>query len=1018
MLFRLAGWIEQRISANRARARLYRKKLHRGWLATLRVGKVLWVARVSTASVLLGFIVMSALPQARDVFADTSPGVVWWSFFFVALFWLWAVPVHYAARRALAWEDWATPRDSPLLRSSRRRDERGRLLPVEERTRLQAMYETPVKWIPRLLGLACFVAVYVGLSGAAENLEPANSLARADEALAQIGSLKIVTVILFFVFLVFVCYRRDLMAGWFKIKGKSGTADFTYADDANSKPVPAKSRYAIVDGDLTWFRHLLSRRRRHAYYADATADLYFDLVVLGLIAIISVAFLAAFIFPFELSGKYARRAVLLVFMLGAWVLGLTYLSAWSHRLKAPLIVLVIGFVVVISTLSTRFHDVRAIEQPTPPDNPPSVAERQKRLDQAILEWKELHNISGKDCLGAKSGCARPIIVAGQGGASRAAFFTATVLGELLDRTRYPELLEDAVSAASPGGTSSRPDDFGRRLFAISSVSGSSLGAVVFRAALADASDIKTAGAEKPPSGQTSAETAKTDDISAPNKEWRWQRGPCHRPDDQWFHYSNDRTSPFPWTWRDCLQVILSGDFLSPVFVGLAFRDHLSIAPGRFNRPLWTDRATLLEEAWERRYEQVVATGQIKQDATPVFSQRLAEKFGYVAGRVSRAGGAPEWMPLLFLNGSSVTTGRRIVVSDVQPWFCGSKLRLDDYKDDRSDEEKLRTILNSGNEEAKEKLQTFLRKGGASQEEIDILVDRDNRKSKPFQLYSEAYDFFELRSGITNFSTAVSINDACPEGKDSGQAMEAKVFAPAADIRMSTAATLSARFPIVSPHGVVRNLSGDVTDYVVDGGYFENDGLVTASDIAKALMAHRLRPVIVRITNEPEPPRDASEGAPNVIVRPPPPKAGEIGWWQGFLAPLFGLYQTRAGHGVEAAKAVFEMYDRVDRAATDEADSAKFIEIKVYDTLLDTSVNRRTCKPMATKFSYPATMEEISMSWWLSQPVQEYLDAQLCHPANRESLRQLLEIMKPSPAAQPDAGVAVRNGRERVGAAAN
>jgi hypothetical protein len=316
------------------------------------------------------------------------------------------------------------------------------------------------------------------------------------------------------------------------------------------------------------------------------------------------------------------------------------------------------------------------------------------------------------------------------------------------------------------------------------------------------------------------------------------------------------------------------------------------------------------------------------------------------------------------------------------------------------------------------LQAFLRQGGASPAEIDKLVDKDNKKPRPFQLYSEAYDFFELRSGITNFSTAVGINEACPERKDAAQAVEAKIFAPAADIRMSTAATLSARFPIVSPHGVIRNLSGDVTDYVVDGGYFENDGLVTASDVAKALMAHRLRPVIVRITNEPEPPREASEGAPNVIVRPPPPKAGEIGWWQGFLAPLFGLYQTRAGHGVEAAKAVFEMYDRVDRAATDEADSAKFIEIKVYDTLLNTSVDRRTCKPTAKKFSYPATMEEISMSWWLSQPVQEYLDAQLCHPANRESLRQLLEIMKPGPALQPDGGIAGRGDKEQVGTAAN
>jgi hypothetical protein len=31
------------------------------------------------------------------------------------------------------------------------------------------------------------------------------------------------------------------------------------------------------------------------------------------------------------------------------------------------------------------------------------------------------------------------------------------------------------------------------------------------------------------------------------------------------------------------------------------------------------------------------------------------------------------------------------------------------------------------------------------------------------------------------------------------------------------------------------------------------------------------------------------------------------------------------------------------------------------------------------------MENVSMSWWMSQPVQAYLDAQLCLPANWKRL---------------------------------
>ena len=62
--------------------------------------------------------------------------------------------------------------------------------------------------------------------------------------------------------------------------------------------------------------------------------------------------------------------------------------------------------------------------------------------------------------------------------------------------------------------------------------------------------------------------------------------------------------------------------------------------------------------------------------------------------------------------------------------------------------------------------------------------------------------------------------------------------------------MSARFPVISPHGNLRNRAGDIPDRIVDGGYFENDGLATAADIVWALQEFGLDPVVIRIVNEP------------------------------------------------------------------------------------------------------------------------------------------------------------------------
>ena len=74
-----------------------------------------------------------------------------------------------------------------------------------------------------------------------------------------------------------------------------------------------------------------------------------------------------------------------------------------------------------------------------------------------------------------------------------------------------------------------------------------------------------------------------------------------------------------------------------------------------------------------------------------------------------------------------------------------------------------------------------------------------------------------------------------------------------DIRLSTAAHNSARFPIVSPAGEIRNRQHQVVDRIVDGGYFENYGALGAMELAQAIRAiePKLAPFVLVISNDPD-----------------------------------------------------------------------------------------------------------------------------------------------------------------------
>src|SRR5437868_12725472 len=75
----------------------------RWWVEVLDVLTVLWVARASVFTTVLGFLLLDMTPQAQDLFVSlVAPAGTGGVFFFLALaFVVWAVPTHYSARLLL-----------------------------------------------------------------------------------------------------------------------------------------------------------------------------------------------------------------------------------------------------------------------------------------------------------------------------------------------------------------------------------------------------------------------------------------------------------------------------------------------------------------------------------------------------------------------------------------------------------------------------------------------------------------------------------------------------------------------------------------------------------------------------------------------------------------------------------------------------------------------------------------------------------------------------------------------------
>jgi hypothetical protein len=783
-----------------------------------RLWRVLWACRVPAVSAIGGGLFVVFIPQALDLFADTGLNVFQWIGFFVLVFgWAWVV--HAMARRALQYNEW--------LCESRR----GEAFTDARRQALRAEFCWLAVWIPRLLGVAVFFFVGWALFRAWRNLQTAvDGMPEAASASRLVCVLLVLTVALAILYVGAVWFRRRVFA-WLE----SSDAD---------PPLLVRNMIPLLA--------VLLQPHKHHPLARLWAATRLEKWLLLAWFVVGAIFVIALVNP-AFAAEKLPRALFLPVLLGGGVLLLGEIGALSLRWETPLLLVLVVVGGVFALRIDHYDDMRWAK---PSAQSKVVGEALEiPFSKALDRWKDANNCGRSD-----QTCPNPIVIAGAGGASRAAFQTATIVGALIDLG-----LKDPATYGN----------LRNRIFALSTVSGSSVGAVMMRAALTDAAENGTPDTP-----------------------------PCHSSASGFEWFGKAAGAAFPASpWRDCFQQLLVGDFLSSGLIGLAYRDNFPLGNPFTGRAFWSDRSVLLEQAFERRYHQI--TGKGATACTEASTTGLCRRFGHYPdpdpdpnSKITSA-----WLPLLFLNGSSVSTGRRILTSDVS----AADLASTDQKD----------------------------------------------PTKTAPLIALGYDIRELRT---------SLHVKLPKDKNE----------TTTNMFLSTAAMTSCRFPIISPQGIIRDQNGEIVDSIVDGGYFENGGLDTAADVVHVLKAAGLHPIVLRIDNEPFVPTE-DDNRKLGDARPDLPKGSERTLFDVYTSIATGLLSTRAGHEDEEAAHLKA-----------ELGPGFFVEIGVYPM-------RKTEAPACRSTgAVDATMKVVSMSWWMSQPVQAYLDGQLCVPQNWDPLNSALK----------------------------
>jgi hypothetical protein len=815
----------------------------RGVLAVLRATlNSFWVCRVSIVSCLAGLLLFYGAPQAQAVFFDLH---TWESG-------LW----HWATFYASVFLFWMLPTQLGA---------RIMLLSAEDRFQEghTSWYAILVVHLPWFLALTCLASVAAGQYWAFDHIPDVGT--RSDLETAAYNQLKFLlgaTVAFMCLWLLCSIILARAMFGW-RVIARLRRVDTAEPEGKGSKTISAQQLRTVLAG--VW--------------------------LLGIWALS--------LYLVNHSQPLLSRAPMIPILVGTWVPALTVFAYMGNRSRLPILTAVILALTFVADTLPGVHAVRVILQ-TSQDVP--LQSRQASLEEALISWR-----IANDCLGQLNDTTctkRPIIVAAEGGASRAAFFTGSVLAHLED-------------LSDPAPSRAEAPVFSRRLFAISTVSGSSLGAAVF-AALRD--DHPTA--PLPPIRQE----APSETLwfkSGENLELAGLKATVKLP------YTDTR--------KDLVQLMLAGDFLTPAIFGLnldIWAPFLTLRLG--------DRTFKLEQSWEQRFAAMLSdtsfTGAVGRGFDRPFS--------------SLAPAADHWRPLLVFNGTSVETGRRIITSTLHP------------------------LIGTGNS--------------------------DGTGFEP--VFRDAYDTYDLMCYVHPGSKANNGTCSCTDITAYHELKEPRV--KGCDVRLSTAVSNSARFPIISSPGDINGADSKLVDRVVDGGYFDYSGLVTALELRQQMSRiDVLDPFVLFITNDPGfDPQACTEKSRSddlqVLRRsptPPPPAAWEL--FSILRYPLDTVLNARVGRSEQT---------------TSEADLSNTYEKKLR-ILLKTALgspgqeaNHFDVISIGARCNSEKQIRPIAMNWWLHMPAQDYLDEQICSPHNMVTTNVILSLLYENPADQDAASTRSRS----------
>jgi hypothetical protein len=763
------------------------------WANILDLALVLWIVRVPLGALLAGLTLLVLVPQAQDLLVELIESPWRVGLYLALLFFVWASTTHYAAR---------------LLLDT---DARFRACANWRQSPFLNGLET---WIPRLLGSLTFVAVLLSAQRSIANLPVIDDPGLVPFIAMRLRLLQLSVIIALVLFVIYV-YGRNAVAN---------SAVIAWLDD----------RATFVARILEWVGLKIPPGSSN----------------IGPLLLIAVFLLCAGIIaidPGRVAGWFPRGLAVPI-LLGAWLPFLSFLSALGRQYKAPLIV---GLAVVAAGLTYLFGDNHSVRRIDATATAGKAVNTELSFDDAVRLWMEING-----CSADPGDCPRPMIVAAAGGASRAGFFAASIIGYFLDSTEPQNPRIDALAVRN-------------RLFAISGVSGGAVGAAMMVAALARAdATMKQPCAELHP--------------------------------DLWYGETIHN-------WRDCLEALTAGDFLTADAVGLIFRDNLQFG-------WWADRATILEQSWEDRFAEVMNSGDDWPAKCP------GDLRCPLLTAIPQTG---RWLPLLVLNGVSAQTGRRIITTP---------LALD--YDPQGECPVSGAMMNR-----------------------NALLGKSPTKAKPAvsseasecRLFLEAARFHDMLKNTTEPDWLGQFQRLWVW--DHIREQLPFLFAPRTldDVRLSTAAHNSARFPIISPPGSIRNRAHHIVDRIVDGGYMENYGALGALELAQAIRAVEpaLAPFVLIVSNDPDEnpelnPAEAPDAAPLTDV----------------TIPLEAVTATRTARG---RLAVAQLEAQLE--TTMPGCGANTAHIRVWPQFETPRGGKKVSRP-------------VSMSWWLSRPIQVHLHQQV------------------------------------------